>query len=211
MSSKLKSVLKIVLMLVILQLFRIIFRCALLLFIPITYINIILTNSLILITYLYIMIKICNKYKIDLKLFKVSNKNAYMLLNLVFIILFIISICLSFNIENIINSFYSILLIPIFEELLFRGYIWERLNKVFNKEIIVYIVVTLLFGLWHIGYIDSLLLVTKLNGVDFNIKILLYKVLIGLIYGVFTGLVRYKTKNTTSSILVHGIMNMFGR
>lgn len=44
---------------------------------------------------------------------------------------------------------------PIFEELLFRGYVWDRLERVFSKDWQVLALSALLFGLWHLGYLDA--------------------------------------------------------
>jgi membrane protease YdiL (CAAX protease family) len=42
-------------------------------------------------------------------------------------------------------------------------------------------------------------------------EIMFYKVQVRIIFGVVTGFVRYKMKNTYSSIMVHSLMNIFGR
>ena len=109
--------------------------------------------------------------------------------------------------QAIIMFFYSSMVIPIFEEMIFRGYIWNKLNVVFEKEWITYIVSTLLFALWHIGYIDAIAF-----RVETGLAIAMFwKVITGLCFGVVLGAVRYKTKNSYSTILLHGVMNIFGR
>lgn len=96
---------------------------------------------------------------------------------------------------------------PIFEEIIFRGYIWNKLNVVFKKESITYIVSTALFALWHIGYIDAISF-----RVETGLAIAMFwKVITGLCFGIILGAVRYKTKNSYSTILLHGVMNIFGR
>jgi len=40
---------------------------------------------------------------------------------------------------------------------------------------------------------------------------MLMKVVIGLCFGIIIGLARYKTKNCYATILMHSIMNVFGR
>jgi membrane protease YdiL (CAAX protease family) len=99
------------------------------------------------------------------------------------------------------------MVIPIFEEMIFRGYIWNKLNVVFEKEWITYIVSTLLFALWHIGYIDAIAFRVETG----LVIAMFWKVITGLCFGVVLGAVRYKTKNSYSTILLHGIMNIFGR
>lgn len=209
MKNKIYYIMGIFILLSLLQLIRMVIRKLLLLFLPTTFLSVLIINFIIILIYTILIIYICKKQKIDLKIFKVKNRTAYIILSIIYFILFIINIFINkLTLYNCIFMMYSLILIPIFEELLFRGYIWNRLDKIYNKDAIIYIIVTLLFTVWHFGYIDSIILSTKLSNIDFNINIMLYKMLVGFIYGVITGIVRYKTNNTYSSILVHSVMNM---
>jgi len=103
--------------------------------------------------------------------------------------------------------FYGSVVTPIYEELIFRGYVWNRLNTLFKREWKTYAVTTVLFGIWHLGGIDS---------VSFRVEtglanVMMWKVIVGLCYGVVLGAVRLKTKNCYSTMLLHGVMNIFGR
>lgn len=66
----------------------------------------------------------------------------------------------------------------------------------------------LLFALWHFGYVDSIAARIGLDGLGY---VMLMKAAVGFVYGVIVGFVRYKTKNAYASMLLHGIMNVFGR
>ena len=103
--------------------------------------------------------------------------------------------------------FYGSVVTPIYEELIFRGYVWNRLNTLFKREWKTYAVTTVLFGLWHIGALDtvSFRVATGLT------NIMIWKVIIGLDYGIVLGALRLKTKNSYSTMLLHGVMNIFGR
>lgn len=103
---------------------------------------------------------------------------------------------------------YSTLITPIFEELIFRGYVWNKLEERFTRKLTVYIITTLLFAVWHIGYIDSIAFRVASSNVPF---IMLMKVVTGLCFGVVLGAVRCKTKNCYSTILLHEVMNIFGK
>lgn len=207
MSSKLKNIFKIILMIVSLQIIRIAVRRVLLLFIPITELSLNILNMVIFIIYTYLIVKYCKKNKIDLRVFKVNNKNAYLLLISIFIILFIINLLLNkFSINNIFKILYGTITLPIFEELLFRGYIWSRLLKMFKNEMYVYIITTLLFSIYSVFYIDSAILLKV-----FSFGLIIFKLVIGLLFGLITGFVRYKTKNTFSSMIVSSIMNMVSK
>ena len=109
--------------------------------------------------------------------------------------------------QAVVLLFYGSVVTPIFEELIFRGYVWNRLSTLFKKEWVTYVITTVLFGLWHLGGIDS---------VSFRIEtglanVMLWKVIVGLGYGIVLGAVRLKTKNNYSTMLLHGVMNIFGR
>ncbi len=207
MDSKLKNIFKIILIIVSLQIIRIAVRRVLLLFIPITELSLNILNMVIFIIYTYLLVKYCKKDKIDLRVFKVNNKNAYLLLISIFIILFIINLLLNkFSMNNIFKILYGTITLPIFEELLFRGYIWSRLLKMFKNEMYVYIITTLLFSIYSVFYIDSAILLKV-----FSFGLIIFKLVIGLLFGLITGFVRYKTKNTFSSMIVSSIMNMVSK
>lgn len=207
MNSKLKNIFKIILIIVSLQIIRIVVRRVLLLFIPITELSLNILNMVIFIIYTYLLVKYCKKNKIDLRVFKVNNKNAYLLLISIFIILFIINLLLNkFSMNNIFKILYGTITLPIFEELLFRGYIWSRLLKMFKNEMYVYIITTLLFSIYSVFYIDSAILLKV-----FSFGLIIFKLVIGLLFGLITGFVRYKTKNTFSSMIVSSIMNMVSK
>ena len=103
-------------------------------------------------------------------------------------------------------------LIPIFEELIFRGYIWDRLKNSGLNEKQVFLLVTILFSLWHLGYYDIIYTRVANNFQNVNMfTTMFFKVLTGAAFGLLTGIVRWKTKSTCSSILVHSFFNIFGR
>ncbi|WP_455718255.1 CPBP family intramembrane glutamic endopeptidase [Anaerosporobacter sp.] len=102
---------------------------------------------------------------------------------------------------------YGSIVTPIFEELIFRGYVWNKLNLILINEWITYIISTILFGLWHFGYISSIAFRVQ----DGLLNIMIWKVITGLCYGIVLGIVRLKTKNCYSTMILHGVMNMFGK
>ncbi len=110
--------------------------------------------------------------------------------------------------DAIFNTLHSIIVIPIFEELIFRGYIWNYLKSHLKKEWAVYLTTTVMFALWHLGYAADVYLRTGGAGMA---NIMLMKVLIGAVFGAMAGFLRWKTRNTYSAILIHALMNVFGR
>jgi len=101
------------------------------------------------------------------------------------------------------------IVVPAFEELLFRGYLWNNVQnslKTKNSGIITWIIITLSFGLWHIGYMDVFLIHPK----EFSlIPLIISKIMIGLLLGTIVGYIRLKTGKVYGSFLFHGFWNVF--
>lgn len=102
---------------------------------------------------------------------------------------------------------YSSIVVPFFEELIFRGFIWNRLNEIFAKERTTYMVSTVMFALWHLGYVSSIAFRVQ----EGLLNAMLWKVITGLCFGIILGFVRLKAKNCYSTMVLHGVMNLFGR
>lgn len=113
--------------------------------------------------------------------------------------------------RDIILELEGALVYPVFEELLFRGYLWDKVNKK-NTEFQTFIIITLLFGLWHLGYWDVISdrAGSKFHSINMN-RIMFYKVQVGIAYGAVTGFIKMKMKNTYSCILIHSLFNIFAR
>lgn len=101
------------------------------------------------------------------------------------------------------------IVVPAFEELLFRGYLWNNVQnslKTKNSGIITWIIITLSFGLWHIGYMDVFLIHPK----EFTLMpLIISKIMIGLLLGTIVGYIRLKTSKVYGSFLFHGFWNVF--
>lgn len=101
------------------------------------------------------------------------------------------------------------LITPAFEELLFRGYLWNMTENSMQTEktgLITWITITLMFGLWHVGYLDVFLIHPK----QFDLMpLLIGKIMVGLVLGSIVGFIRLKTKKVYGSFLFHGFWNTF--
>jgi membrane protease YdiL (CAAX protease family) len=109
----------------------------------------------------------------------------------------------------------STLVIPIFEELLFRGWGWTMLERTpsFRGSVGVHwLVISLLFGIWHFGYIDIYILkvAPSFPSMDWG-NFLLMKFLTTFIIGLIVGLPRWRTGRVYGSIILHTLINLFGR
>lgn len=104
--------------------------------------------------------------------------------------------------QAIFLAIYSSIITPIYEEILFRGYLWNRLQRVMSKKLYTYLWSILLFTVWHLGY----MLPQLMNG---NWMAVAWKLTAGIGYGAVLGFVRLKTGNCYSTMLLHGVLNIF--
>lgn len=209
---KLKKILFIILFLTLLQVGRIVFK------------NLVFVNfdrdllSDVIVSMVYMIIVICiaiiilRKKNINLNFFPKKFNMKYKLFTIFVLLFFIVTPIITKNYElyNILSLVYNAIITVIFEELIFRGLIFKEIGSIKN-DLIAYIVSTILFGIWHLGYIDTIIWKTSLFSPDANIpNIMFWKVITGIIIGVILGFFRYKNKNVYSSMLVHTFINTFG-
>lgn len=101
------------------------------------------------------------------------------------------------------------LLTPLFEELLFRGWVWRGLER--HGQRAAYLGSAALFGLWHLGYVPSILWRTALLGRPAApLEAAVWKVLAGTAFGLLFGAARYKSGRICPSLLLHMAVNTFG-
>ncbi len=117
---------------------------------------------------------------------------------------------MGWEISILVIGMISGLVIPAFEEFLFRGYIWNQIQEsgdMVKSGMLTWITVTLLFSIWHLGYIDVFFINPMGHG---NISMLLIsKMGIGLILGLIVGFFRLKTGKVYASFIFHGFWNVF--
>lgn len=104
---------------------------------------------------------------------------------------------------SVMTIIYGSIVTPVYEELLFRGYIWNRFSKVMTNELHICVWNIILFTVWHLLYI-----IPPIISGNWDALILL-KLVAGAGYGSVLGFIRLKTKNCWSTILAHGAMNFF--
>ena len=62
----------------------------------------------------------------------------------------------SYSLYDILSLIYGSIITVIFEEIIFRGYIYKKISNIKN-DLWAYITSTIIFGIWHLGYIDSVM------------------------------------------------------
>lgn len=207
-----KNIFKTAVLLFILQMLRILFKSVIFLFVERTlmtdvYVNCIYTALAILLS-LYIFKS--KNINIDFlpKDFNVKYKAATAAL-LIFMITTPV-ITKSISIYSIISLIYNALITIIYEEIIFRGYIYKKM-QILRGSRFAYVYSSIFFGLWHLGYIDTILWRTSLFFTEADIpSIMFWKAVTGLIIGLILGFFRYKNNNVYSSVIVHSFINTFG-
>lgn len=107
------------------------------------------------------------------------------------------------------------MVIPVFEELLFRGWGWGQLEKTLHARrsgFFHWLTLSVVFGLWHLGYLDVYLLrvAPTVPNMDFG-NFFLMKFLTTFIIGLIVGLPRWRTGRVYGSLILHSLINLFGR
>lgn len=112
--------------------------------------------------------------------------------------------------SNLIMLALSLIVQPIFEEVIFREYIWNYMGRFQKDEKKVLVIVSLLSSLFKIGYWDIISQNLSVVGSSFfTIDIIIAKIFFGLIIAFILGIVKIKYKDTYLCIFVHSLINVF--
>lgn len=208
------TMIKIIILLIGLQISRIILKQGAFLFLSYNKFNdMFISMSIMFFLTIFIIYK-SKKENILLNIFSyMENKESkiyYLIVTSALVLLIFTSPSFSSkpSIETILPLLYTTVMTSIYEELIFRSYIWKVLEKENKDEIKVYFLTTILFSIYHIGYIDTIIMTSGFNHMALMILI---KCSLMLSYGLFIGFFRYKIKNSYSCILVHSFINIFLR
>ena len=206
------TMIKIVALLIGLQVSRIALKQSAFLFLSYNKFNDVLISMIVMFLLTLFVIYKSKKEKVSLDIFSyMKNKETYYVIVTGAVLLLIFtspSFLTKTSIESIIPLLYTAIMTPIYEELLFRSYIWNVLKQDNEDEVKVYFLTTVLFSIYHIGYIDTIIMTSGFNQMALMILI---KCSLMLSYGFFIGFFRYKIKNSYSCILVHSFINIFSR
>ena len=192
-----RIVFKIVSFLFVLQLLRIGIKSACFLVVDRTYYSDRIASLFAMILLSALILLVAKFRRIDLSIFPKHFGAGYIIFTVIAFALFISTPILTKNnsTSEIVLLIYSAIVTPVFEELIFRGFVWNKLNTLF------------LFAVWHFGYIDTIAFHVETGLAN----AIIWKVITGLCFGIVLGALRFKTKNCYSTMLLHGVLNIFGR
>lgn len=179
-------------------------ECFILPFFPHTRLYERIINMYIMVVLTVLIICYAKIRKQSLSFFPEKFYNRYIIVTGVAIVLFMVAPSnFTQGLPSVIMTIYGSIVTPVYEELLFRGYIWNRFGKVMTNKAQIYVWNVALFTIWHFLYIVP-------NILSGNWHVLqLLKLAAGIGYGTILGYIRLKTKNCWATILAHGIMNFF--
>lgn len=115
----------------------------------------------------------------------------------------------SFGIMPFVLNLTFGLAVPVFEELLFRGWVFGKLRSVSAGPRASWVAIAtsaVLFGLWHLGYAPTLLQHPAHPEI---VSLLAFKVGYGTVLGLATGWLRERTGGTYAPFVLHAIANIF--
>ena len=115
----------------------------------------------------------------------------------------------------LVTNIGTVIILPLFEELIFRGWGWTQLEQVASikySQVIHWLVISVLFGLWHFGYMDVYLLkMAPANpGMNWGIFFIM-KFITTFVIGLIVGIPRWRTGRVYGSFILHALINLFGR
>lgn len=141
-----------------------------------------------------------------------NNKNVRLILGGITLICICVKPYFSggYLLSNLIILTLSLIVQPIFEEIIFREYIWNYIGSFQKDQKKVLVIVSLLSALFKIGYWDIISQnLSVVSSSFFTIDIIIYKVFFGLVMAFILGIIRIKYKDTYLCIFVHSLLNIF--
>lgn len=114
-----------------------------------------------------------------------------------------------------LQNLYGVILVPFIEESIFRGLGWGKISRALPQKwngLLTWVIVSILFGLWHLGYADVVHWYADSPVSLANLPVVMvWKVLVGGFIGGLAGLARWKFNKVPGAVFVHAMFNIFGR
>ena len=151
------------------------------------------------------LIKLNNRY---------NNKNIRIVLGSIALV----SICLKTYLEggllisNLIMVTLFLIVQPVFEELIFREYMWNYIGSFQKDEKKVLIIISVLSALFKFGYWDIISQnLSVINSSFYTIDVIFSSTFFNLILAFILGWIKIKYQDTYLCVFVHSLLNFFGR
>lgn len=113
---------------------------------------------------------------------------------------------------NVTMMTLSVLIVPVFEELFFREYIWNYLNNFIKSKSKVICITSILSGIYNIGYVDVIHNYIMLyNNSYYTFEVIISKIIIGTVFGIVLGIVKSRFKDVGFCIILRSLFAIFTR
>nr|UWI52000.1 CPBP family intramembrane metalloprotease [Clostridioides difficile] len=113
---------------------------------------------------------------------------------------------------NVTMMTLSVLIVPVFEELFFREYIWNYLNNFIKSKSKVICITSILSGIYNIGYVDVIHNYIMLyNNSYYTFEVIISKIIIGTVFGIVLGIVKSRFKDVGFCIILRSLFDIFTR
>ena len=164
----------------------------------------------ILILTVFLLIKKLSIHDLGLSFQDIKPKvrNLYIIGISIILLMVISSFFFMDNLSSSMNLRFG-LVSPVFEEILFRGYMWHRLKKSKIGDISIIFITSVLFGLFHLfGYYEYSYETGFVTETPAMLNVVIQKVLLNIAFGLLLGYIRYKSKKLYPSFLIHAFNNI---
>ncbi|MCI8497576.1 MAG: CPBP family intramembrane metalloprotease [Clostridiales bacterium] len=114
-----------------------------------------------------------------------------------------------YSIDRLMTLGYLAVVLPVWEELLFRGYVWQMLRKKIKSECFIWLFTSVLYGVWNVGYIDMFMFQLNAAGTpDALGGVMLSRMGMGLVLGLVAGLIRWRAGNGYVGVLMNSLLKL---
>lgn len=114
-----------------------------------------------------------------------------------------------YSLERLMTLSYLAVVLPVWEELLFRGYVWQMLRKKIKSEWFIWLFTSILYGVWNIGYIDMFMFQLNAAGMpDALGSVMLSRMGMGLALGLVAGFIRWRAGNGYVGVLMNSLLKL---
>ena len=114
-----------------------------------------------------------------------------------------------YSLERLMTLSYLAVVLPVWEELLFRGYVGQMLRKKIKSEWFIWLFTSILYGVWNIGYIDMFMFQLNAAGMpDALGSVMLSRMGMGLALGLVAGFIRWRAGNGYVGVLMNSLLKL---
>lgn len=164
----------------------------------------------VLILTVFLLIKKTSLQDLGLSLQDIKPKvrNLYIIGVSIILLMVISSFFFMDNLSSTMNLRFG-LASPVFEEILFRGYLWHKLKKSNIGDISTIFITGIFFGLFHLfGYYEYAYETGFTTETPVMLNVVIQKVLLNIAFSLLLGYIKYKSKMLYPSFLIHSFNNI---